>query len=107
MLVPDLSITNHTVRAAALNSHTKEFVKYFLDNGFILSKTRLLLVLSLWEDVREENPGLFKALVKHGEDIGCTSHDFFNAYIRGSGSQFYLDFMLEKYEPLSLNSRLS
>lgn len=103
---PDLSITDDTVVAAASNSNTKEFVKHFLNNGFLSTKARLLLVLGHWQDVsREANNGLMEALVKHGEDIGCTSHDFFNTYVSGFPypSQSVLEVVLERYEPLSLS----
>ena len=109
---PDLSITDDTVVAAASNYNTKEFVKLFLNNGFLSSKARLLLVLGHWYNVAgEANTGLMEALVKHGEDIGCTSHDFFNVYVRVYGSrlseQTDLEVMLERYEPLSLSQDIT
>ena len=81
---PDLSITDDTVEAAAGNVSTTEFVKYFLNNGFLLSKVRLLRVLCHWQDDRDiASPGLRKALKKHGENLGCTGQDFFNDTVQG------------------------
>ena len=106
---PDLSITDDAVRAAASNFRTKDFIKYFLNNGFLSSKARVLLVLnSYWEDYHfEANPRLMKALAKHGESIGCTSQDFFNVVIQCSSfrsiPESFLEFVLERYEPLSLS----
>ena len=109
---PDLSITNDTVIAAARNLHTKDFVEYFLNNRFLSSKARLLRVLSHWrDDFRGNNTRLMKALVRHGEDIGCTGQDFFNAVIQINNAGFIpvslLEFVLERYEPLSLSQAIA
>ena len=111
---PDLSITDDTVIAAARNIYTKDFVKCFLNNGSLSSKARLLLVLSHWHECLEgANTGLMKALVKHGEGIGCTGRDFFNAVIQGScprsryDPESHLESVLEKYEPLSLSQDIT
>ena len=109
---PDLCITDDTIKAAARNYQTKEFVKCLLNNGFVLSKARLLLVLRHWEQaIPEANNALIKALVKHGEDIGCTRHDFFNVYVQGYNflleEQSDREVMLERYEPLSLSQDIT
>ena len=113
---PDLSITDDAVKAAASNRRTKELIKYFLNNGYLSSQARLLLVLKYWrEGYHEASLGqlkaLVKALVKHGEDIGCTGQEFFNAVAQGhesrSGSDSLHELVLERYEPLSLSLDIS
>ena len=100
---PDLSITDDAVRAAARNVWTGKFVEYFLNNGFLSSKARILLVLRVWYS-RYEEPmtGLMKALVKHGKDIGCTGRDFY-----WPEPESLVDFALERYEPLSLSQDIT
>ena len=105
---PGLSITDNTAIAAASNLGTKDFVEYFLNNGFLSSKARILLVSSHWQDnFHKAKPGLIKALVKLGESLGCTGQDFFNAIVQGRNFLFVDDslpeFVLESYEPLSLS----
>ena len=108
---PDLSITDDAVSAAASNPWTEDFVKYFLNNDFLSSKARLLLVLKNWVAVYgEADPGLMKALVKHGESLGCTGQDVFNAIVQGRDFRFVdeslSEFVLERYKPLSLSQAL-